>query len=389
MLHDRRTPWALVSNVTRAARSRLILATTSLLVLACGERGPNAADDSATTGAKSTAASIRTVTAAEWEATWARGGEAEDTLLLMPTQLAADSTHVYVLDPAGPRIVAFRASDGGVAWSYGRRGAGPGELRHPTAIAVSGTGELLVLDESNQRITVLASDGRFVRGIPLRGAFGFESLCGRAEGEVLLKRSGHRASIVRLARDGALVSSIDLPWDEGDAEWSAQWSGRLAGADPGDGCVLALAHGLGFTLYDATGPRPPVPYVEPFALPAVTVTKQRDGERMTVTQRIVGDRAAAIDAAVAGRQLFVLFAGESRFAYGIIDVYALPSGAYERSYSYAAGIERIAVAGGMLYALGREGDIPLLAAYHTGWPATVTPAATSGAGGAGGAGGGF
>jgi outer membrane protein assembly factor BamB len=284
----------------------------------------------------------------------------------MPSQLVADSARVYVLDPGGPRVVAFGAGDGSVAWTFERRGAGPGELRSPTSIARSGAGELFVLDEANQRITVIGADGRYARSIPLRAGFGFESLCARGAGEVLLKRSGHRGGLVRLAGDGSPVGEVDLPWPAGDAAWSAQWHGRLAGS--GDACVLALSLGLGFAVHDAAGLRAPIAYVERFALPDVEVTQRRQGAQLTVSQRIVGDRSAAVDAAVADGRLHVVFGGESSLAFRVIDVYRLPGGAYERSYSYSEGIERIAVAGDMLYALVREGDVPRLVAFRTAAP---------------------
>ncbi len=343
----------------RALRVAALLASVALACDARTARSPRGDVQSST-------AARRTVTAAEWSIRWARGGEDEDSLLLMPSQLVADSAHVYVLDPGGPRVVAFRAYDGTVAWTFERRGAGPGELRAPTAIARSGAGELLVLDEANQRVTVLGGDGRFARSIPLRAGFGFESLCARGGGEVLLKRSGHRGGLVRIAADGAPIAEADLPWPAGDAAWSAQWHGRLAGS--GDGCVLALSLGLGFVVHDAAGLRAPVAYVEPFALPAVEITQQRQGSQLTVSQRIVGERSAAIDAAVADGRLHVLFGGESSLAYRIVDVYRLPGGAYERSHSFRAGIERIAVAGQMLYALVREGDVPRLVAFRTAPP---------------------
>jgi hypothetical protein len=68
----------------------------------------------------------------------------------------------FVLDRAESRVYVFSA-DGKLERSFGRRGAGPGELSNLTTALVYTQGQLLVVDASNQRLSLFAADGSFVR----------------------------------------------------------------------------------------------------------------------------------------------------------------------------------------------------------------------------------
>ena len=79
---------------------------------------------------------------------------------------------VYVCDSRNTRIAVFDL-DGGLLRSWGQGGTGPGDFDlYPSTIALSGTGEVLVTDET--RVQVFSMDGLFVRCLawPPAGAEG-------------------------------------------------------------------------------------------------------------------------------------------------------------------------------------------------------------------------
>ena len=78
----------------------------------------------------------------------------------------------YVLDAMESRVTTFSAA-GKPLRSFGKRGAGPGELSNlATTLVVSGA-HLVIVDPRNQRINLFRTDGSFVRSRPLPFSSGF------------------------------------------------------------------------------------------------------------------------------------------------------------------------------------------------------------------------
>jgi DNA-binding beta-propeller fold protein YncE len=75
--------------------------------------------------------------------------------------------NILVADTANDRIVKF-APNGSVLATWGAKGgsgppgAGPGELRGPTALLVNPAGDVLIADTGNNRIEELRPDGSFL-----------------------------------------------------------------------------------------------------------------------------------------------------------------------------------------------------------------------------------
>jgi hypothetical protein len=55
----------------------------------------------------------------------------------------------------------------------GRKGAGPGEFQQANGLAVNSKGEVVINDASNNRLTVLASNGDLIRTISITNQWGF------------------------------------------------------------------------------------------------------------------------------------------------------------------------------------------------------------------------
>ncbi len=75
-----------------------------------------------------------------------------------PGSLAGDASgDLYLIDRTGMRVLGYDRA-GAFLGSWGREGAGPGELQMPIGLGVGRGDTLWVLDGSNQRITLLPID---------------------------------------------------------------------------------------------------------------------------------------------------------------------------------------------------------------------------------------
>ena len=75
-----------------------------------------------------------------------------------PGSLAGDASgDLYLIDRTGMRVLGYDRA-GAFLGSWGREGAGPGELQMPIGLGVGRGDTLWVLDGSNQRITLLPLD---------------------------------------------------------------------------------------------------------------------------------------------------------------------------------------------------------------------------------------
>lgn len=81
--------------------------------------------------------------------------------LQRPTGMAwsPDRRLLYVVDTLAHGVDAFD-TDGALRFSFGKRGAGDGELNFPTHIARAADGELYVTDTLNFRVAIFDADGR-------------------------------------------------------------------------------------------------------------------------------------------------------------------------------------------------------------------------------------
>jgi DNA-binding beta-propeller fold protein YncE len=78
---------------------------------------------------------------------------------------------IYLVDGVNNRIVVTNA-DGTLQFTFGRSGAGAGELQHPMGIDISKKGQVFVADTGNHRIQVFDPQGRFLYMFPVKTAPG-------------------------------------------------------------------------------------------------------------------------------------------------------------------------------------------------------------------------
>lgn len=84
----------------------------------------------------------------------------DSALTAMPWGVAADPStgRIFVADGTSERVVVF-AADGGFVRTIGRAGGGPGEFRHPTAVALDESGALAVWDARRGIISRWSAEG--------------------------------------------------------------------------------------------------------------------------------------------------------------------------------------------------------------------------------------
>jgi hypothetical protein len=346
--------------VQRAAR--LVVATwIAPVALAASAVGCRDGGDGGAGGWRSSGARARRLAAPAWDTLWTRGGTAQDdTLLLMPWALAADSARVYLLDAAAYRVVAFRAADGSLAWVAGRKGGGPGEFAAPTTLATLPDGNIAVADSRNGRITVLDTAGRVTRELSLSEAGDTRSMCALRDGSLLLSTSDDEWPIVVMSAWGRILRRFRLPWPDLARVPPLARQARLAGTPNRSACVLALELGRGFAVFDGARFAAPHDYIESFDLPRVDVKRTFSSR----TQRVVERRIAAYDVAVDGREIAAAFEGRTDVARRIIDVYDAQSGAYVRTYLLADPVANLARWGGRYYIVSEREGYPVLLALE-------------------------
>ena len=293
---------------------------------------------------------------------WRRGGTADDTLLLRPLSLAADSAQVYVFDAAVSRIVAFEAATGRMRWTFGRRGGGPGEFRDAIRLALAPDSGLLVLDRDNGRFYEITPSGRLASERPYHGPHAVSYACGLADGSVLTPSHGTVSGVLRIGRDGTVADTVALPWSDLDTIPGLGRQAMLVPADRGRDCIFAFILGRGFARLSSTRSAYAAPYVEPFELSPVHV--ERSGRR-TSESFLPGTVYATFAASVDRDTLVIFFEGPSgpnrgRFA----DHYDATTGRYLYSRLLDSRVTSGARAGGVYFTIGYDEDYPSLIAVR-------------------------
>ena len=105
------------------------------------------------------------------------------------------------------RIVKF-SSEGAFIKTWGKKGAGPGELNDPHSIAFDSAGRLFVADRENQRIQIFDQDGGFIDAWT---QFGSPSGIFISPDDVLYVADLAQGIRIGSARDGTLSAHIVAP----------------------------------------------------------------------------------------------------------------------------------------------------------------------------------
>ena len=262
----------------------------------------------------------RRYTAGTWQLVRAIGGIESD--LMQPGLLAAASDALIVYDYGDASVKAF-AFDGSMRWSSGRRGSGPNEFRNPTGLGVDLDGSIWVIDQPNQRLTILDPNGHFrsVSRIP-SGVV----RCAPWKGSCLALTNSPGEFLVKIDSTGAATFRIPEPQLLRGAHPFTR-EAYVAAADDGRTVVAFLYSDHWFVVH-ADRPGPLVDEhvgVQPVQLAKVLAVKVGPYQATRID-------TAAIEAVrslvVSGRRVHILFGGRDNDPKQTVDSYDLVSGQY-------------------------------------------------------------
>lgn len=296
-----------------------------------------------------------------WRERWIIGGGEEDTTVLMPVGVVGNGELVYVLETQLHRVVALRAGDGSLVWRAGGEGSGPQELRNPTAIALDSRGNVVVVDQGNGRLAVLAPTGTFVEHVALQELGYPAGVCAARDGGVLVAPIVTEHPLVRVSAAGRVVERYELPWRDLADAGSLSTQGDLA-SDGDGGCVFALSKGRGFVTFKG-GRMTPHDYVEWFDVPAT----ERSGDAYAGGRRetLAEGPTAAQGVGVGADGIAVGFSGRTNDAGRIIDIYDRNTGAYKHTWRAPRWFERMGRAGPLYVFITRKDGYPAVLAAES------------------------
>jgi hypothetical protein len=259
----------------------------------------------------------------------------DDTLFFEVRRVVADSLGIRVLDGIGYRVARV-SWEGRVIWYAGRRGAGPGELLDPRAVAVDAAGRTWVLDVGTHRITGFDDLGRMVDEVSLSGLefVPHEFAVDPAGERFFVPQADGGIRPVEVRRDGSAVrgARVTFPGSAGAPSLALQGDVR---ARPGsDRWLLALAMGDGFVWFEGLRPAGEFThYVEHVPLATVEVTEEGSpaAGSYSRTQLLVDPVFASESAAVTPSRILVQFGGRTPLRDRLLDVYGTKDGAYRGS----------------------------------------------------------
>ena len=342
----------------RASALPMLLA--GLFCLACDEEGQT---DPLELWSEDDVVAERAFLSADMDSLWSIGGTAADTLLLNPYWLSAGAEGVTLWD-GGRHAVVRISAEGEVLWTFGRQGEGPGEFRTVRGIAQLPGGGAAVVDNVNERLTIIDRDGRLAGETNLSG-MAPESVASLYDGSlVVLTRLAEPAFLVS-DENGVVVDSVDFPSQPYRDLSPMARQGRVVGA--GGGWVFGFTTGNGWWRFGEDRAAEGFPYAEHADFPGIETSVDRatiDGR--TVTTRRTRTTESVVTAMAFGARadtLFVHYFGESNVRGYFLDLFGLADGSYLGSVLLPHWARSLAVGPDAIYLLAAD-PFPVLTAFR-------------------------
>lgn len=333
---------------------------TGLVGTACSEEVPS---DPRELWSEDDVVAERTFLPAEMDSLWSIGGTAADTLLLNPYWMSAGAEGVTLWDGGRNALVRISA-EGELLWTFGRQGGGPGEFRTVRGIAQLPGGGVAVVDNVNERLTIVDRDGRLAGETNLSG-MAPESVASLDDGSlVMLTRLAEPAFLVS-DENGAIVDSVDFPSRQYRDLPPMARQGRVIGA--GEEWVFGFTVGNGWWRLGGDRAAEGFPYAEHADFPGLVTTVGEavvDGRVTTVRSTRAAERVfTAMNFGVRGDTLFVRYYGESNVRGYLLDLFGLANGSYLGSVLLPAWARAVAIGPDAIYTLAAD-PFPVLTAYR-------------------------
>lgn len=302
--------------------------------------------------------------AALWKTQWSLDGNAAKSGLLYPIAVAATPSGVYVLDAASGRVTKYTAANGTRRWVYPDTASGQ-RLQDAAAMTIDANDNVLILERKPGRVVVVTQDGSLLRQITLPRGMEASSFCVRADGSLLLATSANDAPLVTVDSNESVLQRTTLPWPAIADQPRIVRQFRLAGSRIDDHCALTLSLGMGFVDANTVASAQTRDYVESFALPPARVTLDSTRSRIHRVEEILDHRSATRAGTIDAGSLLLAFEGQTPLRGRLIDIYAWPSGSYQRSLVFPSRVTGVSRVGDLYFILTeRKGAPALIAARH-------------------------
>ena len=346
-----------------------------LIAAACGKEGGDSARTAVGDSVVAPASNARDgagpahrvlgdTSAALWKTEWSQDGNAPHSGLLYPIAVAATPSGVYVLDAASGRVTKYKVANGERSWVYPDT-ASRERLQDATAMTIDAKDNVFILERTQGRIIEVNHSGSLVRRITLPPDLGASSFCVRADGSLLLATSGGKEPLVTASAQGEVLQRAALPWPAIADQARIVQQFQLTGSRTDDQCALTLTLGMGFVDANHAASGQTRDYVESFALPPARVTVDSTPGRIRRVQEILDPRSATLGGTIDAGSLLLAFEGQTALRGRLIDVYAWPSGGYQRSLVFPSRVTGVSRVGDLYFILTeRKGAPALIAARH-------------------------
>ncbi len=305
----------------------------------------------------------RTFLPADMDTLWSIGGTAADTLLLNPYWISAGAEGVTLWD--GGRNAAIRISaEGEVRWTFGRAGRGPGEFRTVRGIVQLPGGGAAVVDNVNERLTIIDPDGRLAGETNLSG-MAPESVASLDDGSLVVLTHLAEPAFLVSDQNGVVVDSVGFPSRTYRDLSRIARQGRVVGA--GAGWVFGFTAGNGWWRMGGDRDAAGFPYAEHADFPGIQTSVREevvDGRTVTTrSTRTTESVFTAMDFGARGDTLFVHYYGESNVRGHLLDLFSLAEGSYLGSVLLPDWARGVAIAPDAIYTLAAD-PFPVLTAFR-------------------------
>ena len=252
-----------------------------------------------------------------WDTLWVYGGPGNDALGDVSSLVPDDQGGVFFADRFNFQVHHVNAA-GELVWTWGREGGGPGELRSVHVMGLDETGELVLIDDRNRRITTLSSDGQLIGEVPIGPEVGSVHGMAILESGVLAVHTTGPSSWLLIDRSGQLITTVHDPKELEGLPTNyiygpmARWKGER--------WVFGLNMGNGWFTFRSEHPELSSPYVEN------TAPLELVGPRRSMAGP--DTEYSAMSLSTRGDTLAVFFVGTTGGQLQILDQYDLSSGGY-------------------------------------------------------------
>lgn len=305
----------------------------------------------------------RTFLPADMDSLWSIGGTEADTFLLNPYWLSAGPEGVTLWDEGRNAVIRISA-EGELLWTFGREGGGPGEFRTVRGIAQLPDGGAAVVDNVNERLTIIDGEGRLAGETNLSG-LAPESVASLYDGSlVVLTRLAEPAFLIS-DENGVVVDSMGFPSRPYRDLSPMARQGKVIGA--GAGWVFGFTVGNGWWRIGGNRDAEGFPYAEHADFPGIETTVSEavvDGQRVTTRSTRTTERVTtAMNFGARGDTVFVHYYGESNVRGYLLDLFSLADGSYLGSVLLPARARSLTIGPDAVYTLAAD-PFPVLTAFR-------------------------